>query len=92
MPVRGLWSSPEKIPNTLSVQWYHMESNGLATIKTEHSGQGCVPREIIYLFWHKLWMGGALFTNIRWAANDSGAKMFCTRENKGLPSVADDMT
>ncbi|MQM08115.1 hypothetical protein Taro_040968 [Colocasia esculenta] len=49
MPVRGLWSSPGKIPNTLSVQWYHMESNGLVTIKTEHSGQGCAPRETIYL-------------------------------------------
>ncbi|MQL99087.1 hypothetical protein Taro_031801 [Colocasia esculenta] len=45
MPVRGLWSSPGKIPNALSAQRYRMESDDLVIIKYDHGGQGCASRD-----------------------------------------------
>ncbi|MQM17718.1 hypothetical protein Taro_050694 [Colocasia esculenta] len=38
MPVRGLWSSPGKIPNALSAQRYRMESNGQKNFLVKWSG------------------------------------------------------
>ncbi|MQL91306.1 hypothetical protein Taro_023914 [Colocasia esculenta] len=50
MLVRGLWSSPEKIPNALSAQRYRMESNGQEKFSSKVVGK-CAER--LNLPYHK---------------------------------------